>query len=230
MHLFLTLVLGLATVAAGLATVTRRNPLYAALSMLLALGGVAVLMLGLHSPFLAVMQVLLYGGAIMVLFVFVIMLLTLKEEEMGPEAPPATRAMAALGSFALLGTLWWAISRREPRVFHGPVLGDAFGSTEHFARFLYTDYVVSFELVTVLVLAAMAGVVALARRSDRASLEGARVSGAESPLRSVYPGQVEGVPADARGPLVPHHRPAAGPQSAPPGTDSPPAADAGRTH
>ena len=69
-------------------------------------------MLGLHAPFLAAMQILLYGGAIMILFTFVIMLLTLREEEMGPEPPQTTKLLAAVGAFGILAVLWHAISTR----------------------------------------------------------------------------------------------------------------------
>ena len=91
MPTFLTLTIGTIIVVAALLTVTRRNPIHAVLSMLVSLCGIAVLMLGLHAPFLAAMQILLYGGAIMILFTFVIMLLTLREEEMGPEPPQTTK-------------------------------------------------------------------------------------------------------------------------------------------
>lgn len=169
MSSMLVLLAGAIIVASGILTVTRRNPIHAALSMLIALGGVAVLMLGLHATFLAAMQVLLYGGAIMVLFTFVIMLLTLREEEMGPEPPTAPKALAFVGAFAVLALVWGALAGRQAS-FPAPAQGEAFGSTQHFAQFLYTDYVVAFELVTVLVMAAVAGVIALARRPDRDSL------------------------------------------------------------
>ncbi|MBX3468238.1 MAG: NADH-quinone oxidoreductase subunit J [Planctomycetes bacterium] len=176
MPTLLVLLAGAVIVAAGIVTVTRRNPIHAALSMLVALGGVALLMLALHSTFLAAMQVLLYGGAIMVLFTFVIMLLTLREDEMGPEPPARTKTVAGAGAFFVLAIVWWAIATRDHHDFQAPALGGAFGSPEHFARFLYTDYVVSFELVTVLVMAAVAGVIVLGRRADRESLEGTRLT------------------------------------------------------
>jgi len=174
-NLFIFLVGGL-TVAAGAFTVTRRNPVHAALAMLVALGGVAALMLGLRAPFLAAMQVLLYGGAIMVLFVFVLMLLTLREDEMGPEPPPASKLWALVAAVGTMAVLWYGVANRGGGEFRPAHLGEDFGSTAHFAQFLYTDYVVAFELVTVLVMAAIAGVICLARRPDRASLEGTRLS------------------------------------------------------
>jgi NADH-quinone oxidoreductase subunit J len=192
----LVLLLGAVMVCAGVFTVTRRNPIHAALSMLVALSGAAVLMLAMHSPFLAAMQILLYAGAIMVLFVFVIMLLTLKDEEMGPEPPVGSKRMAAVGAILLTFVLASALSARGKVEFEQPYAeariaeieaktGETlprrqrvgFGSTEHFGRFLYTDYAVPFELLTVLVMAAVAGVITLARRPDRASLERTKLTG-----------------------------------------------------
>jgi NADH-quinone oxidoreductase subunit J len=191
---FLVMLVGVLIVVAALMTVTQRNPIHAALSMLIALAGVGALMIGLKAHFLAAMQVLLYGGAIMVLFVFVIMLLTLREEELGPEPPQATRLLAAVGALALTFILFSALSRRSDVEFKEPY-NDAkiaaaeeagadmrrrgkvyYGSTEHFARVLYTDYAVPFELITVLVMAAVAGVIVLARRPDSVTLEATKLT------------------------------------------------------
>ena len=195
MSAFLVLLFGAVVVVAGLFTVTRRNPIHAALCMLVALAGVAGLMLGLQAHFLAAMQVLLYGGAIMVLFVFVIMLLTLKDDELGGEPSQGQKVLAALGSIVFLFIIAGALSARRDAAYHMPypeqvvraaqaegveVRAGAtsfFGSTEHFARFLYTDYAVAFELITVLVLASAAGVIVLARRPDKHTLEGTRLTG-----------------------------------------------------
>jgi NADH-quinone oxidoreductase subunit J len=168
--------MGLVIVIASGYTVTRENPIYAALSMLVALGGTATLYLGLRSPFLATMQVLLYGGAIMVLFTFVIMLLSLKPQEMGPEPGSGSKVMAGVGALGVLSVLLYTIAHRGGGSFHLPQPGpnwmpDDWGSAEHFASFLYTDYVVAFELVTLLVMAAVAGVIVLARKPGKATLE-----------------------------------------------------------
>lgn len=194
MSMFLVLLLGALVVGAALVTVTQRNPVHAALSMLVALAGLALLFLGLRAPFLAAMQVLLYGGAIMVLFVFVIMLLTLREDEMGPPPSQERKITAAIGAVLLVGVLMFAISRRTPVELQAPRQDVAqaaneasgvpvprgarvdFGSSEHFMRFLYTDYAVPFELITVLVMAAVAGVIVLARRPDRVSLERTKIT------------------------------------------------------
>ncbi len=181
MSTLLVLLAGAVVVAAALLTVTRKNPIHAALCMLVALCGVALLMLGLHATFLAAMQILLYGGAIMVLFTFVIMLLTLREDEMGPEPATASKVLGGVGAFGVLALIWSALAGRHHESFPAPALGEAFGSPSHFARFLYTDYVVAFELVTVLVMAAVAGVIVLARRHDRESLEGSRLMDSHDP-------------------------------------------------
>ena len=193
MSTFLVMLVGVLIVVAALMTVTQRNPIHAALSMLVALGGVGLLMIGLKAHFLAAMQVLLYGGAIMVLFVFVIMLLSLREEEIGPKPPPATRLLA-VGALALTFILFSALSRRSDVELQEPYndakiaaaeAGGAdmrrrtkvyYGSTEHFARVLYTDYAVPFELITVLVMAAVAGVIVLARRPDSVTLEATKLT------------------------------------------------------
>ena len=191
----LILLAGAVVVVAGLVTVTQRNPIHAALAMLVALCGISGIMLALRSPFLAAMQILLYAGAIMVLFIFVIMLLNLRPNEMGPEPPKKKRMLAAFGSISLLFVLAFSLSERgnvtykipyqETQVLAAEAAGSPltgasnfeFGSTEHFGRFLYTDYAVAFELITVLVLGAAAAVIMLARRPDRTTLERTRLTG-----------------------------------------------------
>lgn len=195
MPAILVLLIGALMVVAGIVTVTRRNPIHAAMAMLVALACTAALFLGMRSPFLATMQILLYAGAIMVLFVFVIMLLTLKEDEMGTEPPQSKKLLAAVGSILLLFVLAYSLAQRGGVEFQETAqevayaqkaeAGDEitrrnrvdFGSTEHFGRFLYTDYVVPFELITVLVMAAVAGVIVLARRPDSPTLERTRLAG-----------------------------------------------------
>ncbi|MDF1664518.1 MAG: NADH-quinone oxidoreductase subunit J [Planctomycetota bacterium] len=93
---FLFWLFGAIAVICAILCVTRRNPVYGAFFLLLTLGSVAVEFLLMHSPFIAAMQIILYAGAIVVLFVFVIMLLSLKAEELGEEPPMTTKAGAAV--------------------------------------------------------------------------------------------------------------------------------------
>lgn len=96
---------GALAVGTAILSVTRRNPVYAAFFLLLTLGALSVEFLLLHAPFIAAMQIILYAGAIVVLFVFVIMLLSLKEEELGPEPPPLSRIGAAAVALVTFGLL-----------------------------------------------------------------------------------------------------------------------------
>ncbi|MFN3486489.1 MAG: NADH-quinone oxidoreductase subunit J, partial [Planctomycetota bacterium] len=91
--------------AAGALTVTRRNPVYSAVWMLVCFLALAVVYLTLEAPFLAALHVIVYTGAILVLFLFVIMLLNLSPEELGREMPPPARAAAAVLAAALFAAL-----------------------------------------------------------------------------------------------------------------------------
>ena len=84
------------SVASALFMVTQRNPVYSAVWLLVCFLSVALVFLSLGAQFLAAIHVIVYTGAILVLFVFVIMLLNLKDEEQGEEYPASTRAAAAL--------------------------------------------------------------------------------------------------------------------------------------
>jgi hypothetical protein len=93
------LLTSLFTIAAGMLSVTRRNPVYAALWLMASFAGMAGLFFRLDARFLAAIQVLVYAGAIMVLFLFVIMLLALRPEELGKEPAGPARLAAAVVSF-----------------------------------------------------------------------------------------------------------------------------------
>jgi NADH-quinone oxidoreductase subunit J len=158
-------------VVSALLVVTRKNPVYSALFLILcflAIAGIAVL---LHAPFLAGMHVLVYAGAIMVLFLFVILLLNLKPEELGGEYPLLNKAVAGLlsaGLFALLAVTF----ARDPsvNVRAGPV-DKEFGSVRAVGLKMFDDYLLPFELVSILIMVAIFGAVVLARR--KAPREGA---------------------------------------------------------
>ncbi len=152
------------SVVAGVLVVTRRNPIHAAISLLVCFLAFAVIYLKLEAPFLAAMHVLVYTGAILVLFLFVIMLLNLKPEELGPEYPLRVRAVIAavcLGLFVLLAVpLWEAPQARRPL----PPVKAGYGGVEEVGRSLFETYGLPFELVSALILVAIFGGVLLARR------------------------------------------------------------------
>ncbi|HYE99418.1 MAG TPA: NADH-quinone oxidoreductase subunit J [Planctomycetota bacterium] len=150
--------------AAALLMVTRRNPMYAAVWMLFTFLALAVAYLRLGAPFLAAMHVLVYTGAILVLFLFVIMLLNLKPEELGQETPLPLRLGAAVlcgGLFVLLAA---AILRDPASTAPPPPAPAAFGSVHSVGTDLFTTYALPFELASALILAAIFGGVVLAKR------------------------------------------------------------------
>jgi NADH-quinone oxidoreductase subunit J len=149
------------TVGAGLLVVTQRNPIYSAISMLACFLGLAVIYLRLEAPFLAAIHVLVYTGAILVLFLFVIMLLNLKPEELGVEYPLKVRGLIAamcLGLFALVAL---PLSQ-DRRTF--PKAPENFGSVETVGHSLFVEYALPFELISVLIMVAVFGGVLLAKK------------------------------------------------------------------
>lgn len=150
------------TVGAGLLVVTQRNPIYSAISMLACFLGLAVLYLRLEAPFLAAIHVLVYTGAILVLFLFVIMLLNLKPDELGVEYPLKTRGLLAAmcaGLFGLIALPLWQDQRHFPKE-----MPKGFGSVEMVGEALFNGYALSFELISVLIMVAVFGGVLLAKK------------------------------------------------------------------
>ncbi len=150
-------------VGSALGLVLRRNPIHGALFLVVNLGAVAALYLTLGAQFLAAAQVVVYAGAIMVLFVFAIMVLIPGKEETGPDPRRALRLLALpVGGLllVLLGVVVAAGVRGRPP---GAPAARPPDGVEGIARLLFTDYLFPFELTSVLLLAAMVGVLALAR-------------------------------------------------------------------
>jgi len=156
----------LAGVAVGsaLGLVLKRNPIHGALFLVVNLGTVAVFYLTLGAQFLAVAQVAVYAGAIMVLFLFAIFVLIPGKEETGPD-PRRPYRVLALPVGAVLLALLVAVTTIGTRGARAPgPTATAPDGVEAIARLLFTDYLFPFEVTSVLLLAAMVGVLLLARR------------------------------------------------------------------
>jgi NADH-quinone oxidoreductase subunit J len=144
--------------------VTRRNPVHAALFLVLAFFCVAGIYVLLTAEFLAAVQVLVYAGGIMVLFLFVIMLVPLEGTRLS--APPARHVGFSLGAAGLLAALLISVFWKAPSP---PFLGSAAvltaggGNMEAMGMALYQRYFLPFEIASVLLLVAMIGAVVLAR-------------------------------------------------------------------
>ena len=146
--------------AAGL--ILKRNPIHGALFIVVNLGSVAGLFLTLHAEFLAAVQVIVYAGAIAVLFVFAIMVLIPGKEELAPDPLRGQRLLAVplVGVFCVLVAL---VLRST--TLRGPARGATVpGGVEAVGRLLFTDYLFPFEVTSVLLLAAIVGVMALTKR------------------------------------------------------------------
>jgi NADH-quinone oxidoreductase subunit J len=138
-----------------------RNPVTSAMFLVLTIVSLAGLFVLLHAFFLAAVQILVYAGAVMVLFLFVIMLLDLKEEERRKiKAGAGLLGLAAAGGIALL---MMAIIRQS-NVGVGLNAASAEGSTLDLGKKLFTDYALPFELISLVLLVAMIGTVLLSKK------------------------------------------------------------------
>jgi NADH-quinone oxidoreductase subunit J len=157
------LLLGTVSVASALGLLLSRNAIYAALFLVLNFGVGAVIYLLLNAPFLAVVQVSVYAGAIMVLFLFVIMLLG--AERLSPaEDPPGASFQRPLSiglGVALLGLAAYVLFIRQPVAAAPATPVDSSPTAVGLA--LFGDYLFPFEVVSVLLLVAMIGAVILTR-------------------------------------------------------------------
>jgi NADH-quinone oxidoreductase subunit J len=147
-------------VLSSLMVVFLRNVVHCALALVVALFLIAILFVMLHAPMVGVLQVLVYAGAIMVLFLFVIMFLN-------PTTPEPRRKLwwgfASLGALLLAGGLAALLSNGTPSA--DPVAAtEIFGSPEMLGKSLFTEFVLPFEIASVLLLVAIIGAVVLAKR------------------------------------------------------------------
>jgi NADH-quinone oxidoreductase subunit J len=177
--LFAALALG-----SGITVVVHRSPIYATLSLVLTLFSMAVLFVLLGAPFVGALQILVYAGAIVVLFLFVIMLLNVQQEESAHARRSAQLVTAILGAIVFLGMFWLAFWRTGLRVGAAPAppkLTEELVSLKGLAGALFTDYLLPFEIVGLLLLVAVIGATVAARRpgSESSRPEDDYVSGDE---------------------------------------------------
>jgi len=152
---------------AAIGMVIARNPVHAALLLVTVLIAIAVMFLLQDAQLLAAVQIIVYAGAIVVLFLFVIMLLGVDRSE-SLEDPvrsqrPAAIALGVIGLAEVLflaGRHWATGASSGPGLHSGPG-----GNVEHVARAIFTDYLWPFEVLTILLVVAVVGGVVLARRS-----------------------------------------------------------------
>jgi NADH-quinone oxidoreductase subunit J len=171
MELILFYAFGGFAVLASLFVIGQRNPMYSVLLLIASFGGLAGLYVLLDAPFVAVTQIIVYAGAIMVLFLFVVMLLNVPREEgmlpgFGSTLP--TRRIGAVLAVVLVAELGWAVQRMTPAGFDAASdTVERLRSVRAIGYALYTTHAFAFEATSVLILVAMVGAVVLARREPR---------------------------------------------------------------
>lgn len=150
-------------VTGAIIVITHSNPVYSAVSLVLTLFSTAVLFILLNAEFVAAVQVLVYAGAIMILFLFTVMFLNIRPEafkfdskNMGFKVSVFFVLLLLVGYFASLG-----FSMGIKRAYTQSV---DFGTAKGVGEILFTEYLLPFELTSVLIVAAIIGVVAIAKR------------------------------------------------------------------
>jgi NADH-quinone oxidoreductase subunit J len=153
------------SISAAMLMITRPNPVQSVLFLIVNFFCLAVLYLLLNAQFIAVVQIIVYAGAIMVLFLFVVMLLNLQDEQALQEKKNYKKLLA----FILAGTVFVeiigaiAFSLRGTLTTVSPAMTQL-GTVEGVGKVLFTDYLFPFEITSILLLAAMVGVIVLAKK------------------------------------------------------------------
>ena len=144
--------------------------IFAAITIIASFGGLAGLYVLLDAPFVAVTQIIVYAGAIMVLFLFVVMLLNVPREEAplpGLLSGRSARRFGVLLALALAVELVWAMIRLAPMDMQSQADGSGLQSVRAIGGALYTTHAFAFEATSVLILVAMVGAIILARKETR---------------------------------------------------------------
>ena len=150
----------------GAAVIINRNPVASALSLVLSFFGLAALFLSLDAYFLAVIQVLVYAGAVMVLFLFIIMLLDLRAEKLRKINFVAVSGGAAV-SLALFAQIYFVIGRLRGAQQPFPALNDKIDDVRGIGLLLFNQFNLPFQIIGVVVLIATIGVIVLSKRELR---------------------------------------------------------------
>ncbi len=166
MEILIFSIVALIAVICSVQVIISRNPVNSALFLIATMVSLAILFILLNAPFLATIQIIVYAGAIMVLFLFVIMLLNLRRDEFGPERRRAQRFFAILFSFLLLIGITTVLT---VGTFNSNQVESGWSKTipagvEPLAQLLFTKYLFPFELASVLLLVAIVGAVVMAKR------------------------------------------------------------------
>jgi NADH-quinone oxidoreductase subunit J len=165
LHTILFLIFGGICLAGALNFLLQRHPVNSALSLIVVMGALALLFLLLGAEFVAAVQVIVYAGAVMVLFVFVIMLLNAGEEERTRGSRVAL-FLGVPGLVVFFGLMCWTLSGARSQ-FGQVQIGDFYVPTQQLGIALFREFLLPFEITSVLILIAIMGAVVLARKEQR---------------------------------------------------------------
>jgi len=154
--------LAILTLVGAFAVILSRNPVYAAMSMVLTFFGIAGIYVLLAAELMAALQIIVYAGAIMVLVLFVIMLLNLSELEIGKQK--ITVGAVVGGAVALVGWIaLYTVFQALPNQEMPTRLAENFGGVVGVGRLIFSDFVLPFEATSILLLVAIVGAVVVAK-------------------------------------------------------------------
>ena len=167
MDIFFFLVFAAIALISAVNVVLQRHPIASALSLIGVMGSIAVLYLLLGAEFIAAVQIIVYAGAVMVLFVFVIMLLNAGVEERTDYSQLAKYAGLPLGIFLLLALAYWMFDSFIGKQIANGVGGtNASVSTRELSAQLFQKYLFPFEATSILILIAILGALVLAKKDE----------------------------------------------------------------
>ena len=168
MQLALFIIFGLLAVAGAINFLVQRHPIHSALSLIVVMMSLAVLFWSLGAEFLAAAQVIVYSGAIMVLFVFVVMLLNAGEEEKthGSRAAYLAGIPGAAAVFCLLSFVFLTNGKAFGATDLAGHLSNAVSNISQVSQVLFKDLLLPFEVTSILILVAILGAVVLARKEQ----------------------------------------------------------------
>ena len=154
----------------SLGVIGQRTPMYSVLLLIGSFVALAGLYVGLDSPFVAVTQIVVYAGAIMVLFLFVVMLLNAPREDVAPGAqvpiPGGVKVFGGVLALGMAGMLVWALGRLSAMpITADPQAAGRVSSVRDIGLMLFRDHAFSFEVTSILILVAMVGAVVLAKKT-----------------------------------------------------------------
>ncbi len=167
MEAYLFYIVATIAVTTGVYLVFERNPVFSTLYLIQTMVCIAVLYILLEAQFIAAVQIIVYAGAIMVLFLFVIMLLNLNIKEEAKNALPFQRIPAVVMGIVLLAAICMIIKSKLPLGKHGEYTTayvNSVGNVKLIGNLLFTDYLLPFEITSILLFVAAIGAIMLAKR------------------------------------------------------------------